>query len=83
MLDQIGDGRSWQTAVLDFPLGRGIKYEIEVDSIQLLLTPLWEIDIQLFCRPKKNGIAWTTMNRATANTWCKTPTAIYYASPNL
>jgi hypothetical protein len=33
MLDQIGDGRTWQTAALDFPLGRGINFEIEVNSL--------------------------------------------------
>lgn len=53
MLDQIGDGRTWQTAALDFPLGRGINFEIEVDSIQPLLTRLQTNDIPLFLPPEE------------------------------
>ncbi|MBZ0300245.1 MAG: VOC family protein [Anaerolineae bacterium] len=53
MLDQIGDGRTWQTAALDFPLGRGINFEIEVDSIQPLLTRLQENNIPLFLPPEE------------------------------
>ena len=52
MLDQIGDGRTWQTAALDFPLGRGINFEIEVDSLQPLLTRLQENNIPLFLPPE-------------------------------
>lgn len=53
MIEQIVDGSTWQTAALDFPLGRGINFEIEVDSIQPILTRLRETNIPLFVPPEE------------------------------
>jgi catechol 2,3-dioxygenase-like lactoylglutathione lyase family enzyme len=53
MIDQIGDGRTWQTAALDYPLGRGVNFEIEVDSIDPLLTRLSENNVPLFMQPEE------------------------------
>jgi catechol 2,3-dioxygenase-like lactoylglutathione lyase family enzyme len=53
MIDQIGDGRTWQTAALEYPLGRGVNFEIEVDNIEPLLTRLKENNIPLFMQPEE------------------------------
>ena len=33
MLDQIDQGRTWATGPLEFPLGRGINFEVPVDNL--------------------------------------------------
>jgi catechol 2,3-dioxygenase-like lactoylglutathione lyase family enzyme len=48
MIDEIGKGRTWQTGKLEYPLGRGINFQIEVESIALLLKKLKENNINLF-----------------------------------
>lgn len=48
MIDEIGEGRTWQTAALERPLGRGINLQIEVQAIAPILQRLKENDIPLF-----------------------------------
>lgn len=48
MIDQIGVGRTWQTAEFNYPLGRGINFQIEVTSIEPLLQNLKKAGIKLF-----------------------------------
>lgn len=48
MIDQIGQGRTWKTAELDYPLGRGINFQIKVESIDPLLKKLKQNNIDLF-----------------------------------
>ncbi|MEP7294237.1 MAG: VOC family protein, partial [Chloroflexota bacterium] len=48
MIDEIGKGRTWRTALLDFPLGRGVNFQIEVKSIDPILKNLRRDDIPLF-----------------------------------
>lgn len=48
MIDQIGKGRTWETAEFIQPLGRGINLQIMVDSIQPLLDNLSKENIELF-----------------------------------
>lgn len=48
MIDQIGLGRTWKTAEFEFPLGRGINFQIEVESISPILSRLKENNIPLF-----------------------------------
>jgi catechol 2,3-dioxygenase-like lactoylglutathione lyase family enzyme len=48
MIDEIGRGRTWKTAELEHPLGRGVNFEIEVESIQPILTNLKQDSIELF-----------------------------------
>jgi catechol 2,3-dioxygenase-like lactoylglutathione lyase family enzyme len=48
MIDQIGLGRTWQTGEFEYPLGRGINFQIEVKSIEPLLNNLKKAGIQLF-----------------------------------
>jgi hypothetical protein len=42
MIDQIGLGRTWKTGEFEYPLGRGINFEIEVESIDPILKKLDE-----------------------------------------
>jgi catechol 2,3-dioxygenase-like lactoylglutathione lyase family enzyme len=48
MIDEIGKSRTWKTAELDLPLGRGINFQIEVKNIDLILESLKQNNIPLF-----------------------------------
>lgn len=48
MIDQIGKGRTWKTAELEHPLGRGVNFQIEIESIAPLLERLQQNSIELF-----------------------------------
>jgi len=53
MIDQIDKGRTWRTAELKYPLGRGMNLQIEVSSIQSLLVSLKQSQIKLFLEPEE------------------------------
>ena len=36
MLEQIGIGRNWVTKDLEYPLGRGVNFQIEVENVDAL-----------------------------------------------
>lgn len=38
----------WQTGELEYPYGRGINFQIEIDNIEVLLQKLKEHNIPLF-----------------------------------
>ena len=40
MIDQLGLGRDWQTAALEYPLGRGVNFQIMVADLDPLLERL-------------------------------------------
>lgn len=48
MIDQIGKGRTWKTAELEYPLGRGVNFQIEIERIDILLERLEQNNIELF-----------------------------------
>lgn len=48
MIDEIGKGRTWETAELNYPLGRGLNIQIKVKSIDSLLNNLKQHGIKLF-----------------------------------
>lgn len=48
MIDQINIGRTWKTGDLEYPLGRGINFQIEVESIEPLLKQLRKNNVKLF-----------------------------------
>ncbi len=48
MIDQIGKGRTWQTGEFEYPLGRGINFQIVVKSIETLLNTIQQEGIALF-----------------------------------
>ena len=48
MIDQLGLGRDWQTAALEYPLGRGVNFQIMVSELDPLLERLHRADIGLF-----------------------------------
>lgn len=48
MIDQIGKGRTWKTSEFEYPLGRGINFQIEVKSINPLLKALKRNSVKLF-----------------------------------
>ena len=48
MLDQIGLGRDWQTGELEKPFGRGINFQILVESLEPMLQNLADQRISLF-----------------------------------
>jgi catechol 2,3-dioxygenase-like lactoylglutathione lyase family enzyme len=48
MIDQIGLTRTWQTGEYEYPLGRGINFQIEVPDVDLLVNRLRKNKIDLF-----------------------------------
>jgi len=48
MIDQIDKGRTWRTAELEYPLGRGVNFQIEREEIDPLLERLKRHQIELF-----------------------------------
>jgi catechol 2,3-dioxygenase-like lactoylglutathione lyase family enzyme len=48
MIDELGKGRDWKTAEFNYPLGRGINFQIEVQSIDPILSRLKQANINLF-----------------------------------
>jgi len=48
MIDQIGKGRTWETAPFEHPLGRGVNLQIEVKSIDPILERLRLNNTNLF-----------------------------------
>lgn len=48
MIDQIGEGRDWQTGNMEYPFGRGINFEIDVEDITPILENLKKENIPLF-----------------------------------
>ena len=48
MIDQVDKTRTWKTAELLPPFGRGINFQIEVSDIQPILDSLLKNNIQLF-----------------------------------
>lgn len=48
MIDQLGLGRDWQTAPLEYPLGRGVNFQIMIEDLQPLLERLHLAGIGLF-----------------------------------
>jgi len=48
MLDQLGTGRDWVTGPLEPPLGRGVNFQIAVDSVTPILDRLAASGLALF-----------------------------------
>ncbi|MDQ2786949.1 MAG: VOC family protein [Chloroflexota bacterium] len=60
MIDETGKGRTWKTAEFDYPLGRGVNFQIEVEDIQTIVDCLRSENIELFLETeekwyRKNG----------------------------
>lgn len=53
MLDQIAVGRSWLTGDLEYPLGRGINFEVAVPDLQPAVHRLHEAAWPLFLEPEE------------------------------
>jgi catechol 2,3-dioxygenase-like lactoylglutathione lyase family enzyme len=50
MIDQIGLSRDWETAPFEYPLGRGINFQIMIKNVQPLLESLVKNRIELFLK---------------------------------
>lgn len=48
MLDGIHKGRTWKTGEFEHPFGRGINFQIEVDSIEPILKRIKEKNLKLY-----------------------------------
>ena len=48
MLEQIGIGRNWITEKLEYPLGRGVNFQIEADDVDGLYENLNKNKMPLF-----------------------------------
>ena len=48
MIDQIGLSRTWETAELEHPFGRGINFQIRVPDVDSLYRSLKEKDYSIF-----------------------------------
>ena len=54
MVDQIGKTRTWRTGNFEYPLGRGVNLQIEVEeNLDQLLTRLHQNNIPLFMEPEE------------------------------
>ncbi len=53
MIDQIGKTRTWKTGDFEYPLGRGVNFQIEVEDIELLLERLRQNNVELFMMPEE------------------------------
>ena len=53
MLDQIDQGRTWATGPLEFPLGRGINFEVQVDNLDGTLQRIAEAGWPIFVEPEE------------------------------
>ena len=53
MLDQIDRGRTWATGPLEFPLGRGINFEVQVDNLDGTLQRITEVGWPIFVEPEE------------------------------
>ncbi len=47
MIDRFGVGRTWQTALFEYPLGRGINFQITVKNLNPILENLSKAKIPL------------------------------------
>lgn len=65
MIDQIGVGRDWKTGELEFPLGRGINFQIEVEHLDPILARLTENNVALFMTPEEK---WYRVNNREVGT---------------
>lgn len=54
MLDQYAEGQGWQTGALEPPFGRGLNLQIEVESLDPLLSRLAAAAYPLFVAPEEN-----------------------------
>jgi len=50
MIDEIGQSRTWHTAKFEYPLGRGINFQIKVDNIESLYQKLQQHTIPIFLK---------------------------------
>jgi len=48
MLDELDNGRDWKTGELEFPLGRGINFQIKVETIEPILARLKSFNKAVF-----------------------------------
>lgn len=48
MIDEIGKGRTWKTGEFNYPLGRGINFQLNIKEIDVLLDKLKQYNIELF-----------------------------------
>jgi len=64
MIDEIGEGRTWHTAKFEYPLGRGINFQIEVEDVETLYKKLTDNNINLppLSRPIDNDFKVTLFN---------------------
>ncbi|MDO8627579.1 MAG: VOC family protein [Candidatus Diapherotrites archaeon] len=53
MIDAIGKGNTWKTGKFDYPLGRGINFQIQVHKIAPLLKNLKKYKVKLFAEPEE------------------------------
>jgi len=53
MLEERGRGRNWVTAVLAAPLGRGMNFQVSVETLEPILEALGSVDWPLFLAPEQ------------------------------
>ena len=53
MLDQINQGRTWETGSLERPLGRGINFEVQVENVDTVLWRIKNAEWPIFVEPEE------------------------------
>lgn len=53
MLDQINQGRTWETGSLEPPLGRGINFEVQVEKLDTILRRIKNAGWPIFVEPEE------------------------------
>ena len=51
-IEEIND--TWSTGILEYPFGRGINFQIEVDKIKPIIDNLVNENYSIFVEPKEN-----------------------------
>lgn len=53
MLDQINQGRTWETGALEPPLGRGINFEVQVENLDIAVRRITNAGWPIFVEPEE------------------------------
>ena len=74
MLDQIDQGRTWATGPLEFPLGRGVNFEVQVDNLDGTFQRITEAGWPIFVEPEEKWYRAGDVEIGVGSSSSRTPT---------
>lgn len=54
MLQELADDNKWETGKLEYPFGRGINFQLEVDDVDVIYQSLIEKDYKIMIEMEEN-----------------------------